>query len=248
MDRVQEILLEALREGAASSSELRLYRSGKLPGLFASRSSQHVEAAAQAVRDGLIEITRTEPRGKTVTEWARVTPKGTQFVLDRESPVRALEELQALLKVNGEGLPAWAQELRRNIDELAQRFVSEVEALRQRFEFLTGRVQDAIRRMDKFGPAPADGAAAAIPWANLAVDYLERRLASGLGERCPLPELFGHLREKDEDLTIRDFHIGLRRLYDRGAIRLLTFDAGEGPPEPEYALLEGPTVYWYAAR
>jgi len=28
----------------------------------------------------------------------------------------------------------------------------------------------------------------------------------------------------------------------------LPHDEPEGPPEPEYALLDGPAVYWYAAR
>src|SRR5207253_1949205 len=76
MDKAQEILIEALRQGTTTAGEQRLYRSGKLPGLFGGRSSVHAEAAAQGVRDDLIEIVRTETKGKTVVEWVRVTPKG----------------------------------------------------------------------------------------------------------------------------------------------------------------------------
>jgi hypothetical protein len=248
MDKATEILLEALRQGAATTGEQRLYRSGKLPGLFGGRSSAHAEAAAQGVRDGLIEIARTETKGKAIVEWVRVTPKGVQFVLDRESPVRAMDELQALLKLNGAGVPGWLDELRRGIDDLSQRFLAEVEGLRQRFEVLAERVHEALKRADKYGPPPAAGAAGSIPWAHDAVDYLERRQASGLGEKCSLPELFANMKAKEGELTIKDFHVGLRRLYDRGAVRLLPHEGAEGPPEPEYALLDGPAVYWYAAR
>jgi hypothetical protein len=248
MDKAQEILLEALRHGSGASGELRLYRSGKFPGLLPSRTSLHAEAAAQALRDGLIEIVRTETKGKTVTEWVRVTPKGVQFVLDRESPVRAMDELQALLKLNEQGFPGWVEELRYRIDEVGQRFVEEVETLRQRFDHLVGRVHEALKRADKYGPPPAAGAAGAIPWAHDAVEYLERRQASALGGECTLPELFGHLTHKGTELTLRDFHLGLRRLHDRGAVRLLPHEGPDGPSEPEYALLDGSLVYWYAAR
>ncbi len=248
MDRVQAILLEALRQATTTPGELRLYRSGKLPGLFASRTSVHAEAAAQAVRDELIEIMRTETKGKTITEFVRVTPKGVQFVLERDSPVRAMDELQALLKLNDQGFPGWVEELRRGIDDIGQRLVEEVQTLRQRLDLLVGRVQEALKRADKYGPPPAAGMAGAIPWAHDAVEYLERRVASGLGEHCSLPELFGQLKSKEAELTIKDFHIGLRRLHDRGAVRLLPHDGPDGPPEPEYALLDGPAVYWYAAR
>ena len=248
MDKLQQILLEALRQGAAMPGELRLYRAGKLPGLFASRTSVHAEAAAQAVRDELIEIVRTETKGKTITEFVRITAKGVQFVLDRDSPVRAMDELQALLKLNEQGFPGWVEELRRGIDDIGRRFLEEVQILRQRLDALVGRVQEALKRADKYGPPPAAGTAGAIPWAHDAVEYLERRVASGLPERCALPELFAHVKHHEAELTIKDFHFGLRRLYDRGAVRLLPHDEPDGPPEPEYALLDGPAVYWYATR
>src|SRR5436309_3448963 len=116
MDKVTAILLEALRQGAAAGGEQRLYRSGKLPGLFAGRTTVHSELASQAVRDGLLEVVRTETKGK------------------------------------------------------------------------------------------------------------------------------------EESLTVKDFHVGLRRLHDRGALRLLPFEGPEGPPEPEYALLDGAAMYYFAAR
>jgi hypothetical protein len=248
MDKVQELLTEALRQGAANPGEQRLYRAGKLPGLFAARTSVHAEAASLGVREGLVEIVRTETKGKAVIEWVRVTPKGVQFVLDRDSPVRAMNELQALLTLNAEGLPGWVEQLQTQLDELSRQFLGEVQGLRQRLEHMIERVQQALRRTDKYGVTPEAGAAGGVPWSGHAVDYLERRREGGIGEKCPLPELFGQIRRVDEQLTIHDFHHGLRRLHDRGALRLWPHEGGDGPPEPEYALLDGPMVYWYAAR
>lgn len=248
MDKVTELLTEALRQGAGNPGEQRLYRAGKLPGLFAARTSVHTEAASVGVREGLIEIVRTETKGKAVVEWARITPKGVQFVLDRDSPVRAMEELQTLLRLNADGLPGWVEQLQTQLDELSRQFLGEVQGLKQRLEHMIERVQQALRRTDKYGTTPLDGAAGSVAWSGAAVDYLERRREGGIGEKCPLPELFGQIKRVDEQLTIHDFHHGLRRLHDRGALRLLSHEGGDGPPEPEYALLDGPMVYWYAAR
>ena len=234
MDKVKDIMIEALRHGASTPGEQRLYRSGKFPGLFASRTSVHAEAASQAVQLGLIEIVRTEAKGKTVVEWVRVNSKGVQFVLDHDSPVRAMDALHDLLKANVDGFPGWVDDLRKQVDDIGQRFMSEVESLRGRMEHLVDRVQEALKRADKYGPPPIDGAAGAIPWAHTVVDYLERRREGGIGEKCPLPELFSRVRDENPELTIMDFHSGLRRLHDRGSVRLWPCDNPDGPPEPEY--------------
>lgn len=248
MDKVTEILLEALRQGAASGGEQRLYRSGKLPGLFAGRTSLNAEIASQAVGDGLLEMVRTETKGKTTTEWVKVTPQGTAFLLEQESPLRPLEELKAALQVQQDGLPVWLAEIRRSLETFTAKVIADVTAMGQRLDALTERVNESLKRADKLGPQLPEGAAAALPWAHDAVAYLEKRQASGLGDKCAFPELFAALRAKEEALTIKDFHIGLRRLHDRGVLRLLPYDGPDGPPEPEYALLDGAQMYYFAAR
>jgi hypothetical protein len=233
MDKINEILVEALRQAAQAGGEQRLYRSGKLPGLFGGRTSLNAEIASQAIRDGLLEIVRTETKGKTTTEWVKVTAQGIEFLLAHESPVKAIEELKEILQVNQEGIPSWLAELRQSLEALTQKLNDEVQALSRRLETLTVRVSEALRRVEKMGPALPEGAAGALPWGHDAVNYLERRRDGGLGEKCPLSELFAALKVKDASLTIKDFHLGLRRLYDRGVLRLLPFEGPDGPPEPE---------------
>lgn len=246
MDKESRLLVEALRQGAGQA-EIRLYRSGKLPGLFNSRTTANAELAAHALREGLIESVRAETKGKTVTEWVRVSSKGSQFLVEQESPVHVLEELHQVLKLNQAGMPAWLEEVQMRLAEGQRRVFEEVEGMTRRLEALARRVVDALQRAERMGPALPEGAAGALPWSNDAVLYLEQRVEAGVGERCPLPELFGAMRKKEPALTIRDFHSGLRRLHDRGVMRLLTCGEDDEPAEPEYALLDGPTMYYYAA-
>ncbi len=247
MDKATQILLDALRQGANGEGEQRLFRSGKLPGLFSGKTSLNAELAAQALRDGLIETVRTETRGKTAVEWVRVTSQGTAFLVQHESPLKALEELHAVLRQNQDGLPAWFAELQARIQEGNQKVLEEFQALTRKLELLSQRVVDTLQRAERMGPALPNGAAGVLPWSNEAVHYLEQRRQTGIGEKCPLAELFSVLKKKEPELTIRDFHSGLRRLHDRGVIRLLPFEGEGGPPEPEYALLDGAEVYYYVA-
>src|SRR5438132_1107585 len=100
MDKVTETLLDALKLALAEPGEQRLFKSGKLPGLFAGRVGVNAEAAGQALRDGLLEVVRTEPKGKTTIEWVRITPRAMEFLHKQESPVVALTDLRTVLQVN----------------------------------------------------------------------------------------------------------------------------------------------------
>ena len=118
-----------------------------------------------------------------------------------------------------------------------------------RLEVLSQRVEEALRRADAVVPPLPDGTANTVPWGLDALAYIDKRRAGGTLSPCPLPELFKALREGHADLPVKDFHDGLRRLHDRGALRLLPFT---GPfnemLEPEYALPDGPAMYYYVTR
>ena len=244
MDQRKLALLEALKVGAQENGETRLYRRGKLPGLFAQRTRLSSEIASQAVADGLLEMTRVETVGKASVEWVRVTPKGLEFLLDSESPVRALEELRDALTVNQQGLPIWATQARERIDDLAKQFTAEVAAMRERLEQMARQVTEALTRIETKKKAVAP----AVPWGAETLDYLERRRQVGLGTRCPLADLFTSLKDKHIELTIKEFHTGLKHLQLASAIELLPSTGNGDTPGPEYALLDGPAVYYYVAQ
>ncbi|HVP71469.1 MAG TPA: hypothetical protein VMS45_09090, partial [Gemmatimonadaceae bacterium] len=79
------------------------------------------EAAARALREGLVETVRTETKGKTAIDWVRVTPKAVDFLHEHESPLRALEELREELRATRERVPAWSEEARRTLAALGDR-------------------------------------------------------------------------------------------------------------------------------
>ena len=110
------------------------------------------------------------------------------------------------------------------------------------------RVEEAIKRYQEASPRLPEGAAQALPWSQDLLDYLERRHGGQLPETCPLPEAFARLRQKHDGLSIKDYHSGLRRLHDRGLLRLMPFEGPGELPEPEFALLDGARVLYFVAK
>jgi hypothetical protein len=244
MDKQQFILFEALRQGAGQPDRVRLYRSGKLPGLFPGRTREHAAVADQAVRDGLIEIVSVEVRGKTTVEWARVTPKGIEHLMQHESPVRALQDLRAVLESHRQRLPVWVAELQQQIEELQRRLATEVEAIGQRLDRLAERAREAIERLEQ-GRGPEAGT---VPWGSEVLSLLEDRESAGLGASCSLAELFHALRQRRIELNLKDFHVGLRRLHEHGLVQLQPDNGATQPHAPEYGLLDGNSVYHSVVR
>ncbi len=245
-DKVTETLLEALKQGLARPGEHRLYKSGKLDGLFPGRSGAGAEAAARALREGLIETARTETKGKTAIDWVRVTPKAVDFVHEHESPLRALEELREELRATRERVPAWSEEVRHTLAALGDRLADDSARMLQRVEALSARVEEALRRLALLGPHLPEGMAKAVPWAEDALAYLERRRAGGAPGPCPLPELFAVLAGRPREFTIAGYHDGLRRLQERRLVQLLPPAAAPGEmTQPEYALFDGGNVFYY---
>jgi hypothetical protein len=130
--------------------------------------------------------------------------------------------------------------------DLVREFTAEVQAMRGRLEQMARQVDAAIARIETQKaqtPPPA-----AVPWGFDASSYLERRQQVGLGTRCPLADLFTNLKERHAELTIREFHTGLKQLQLAKAVALLPSSGPGDNPGPEYALLDGANVYYYVAR
>ena len=247
-DKINDALVHALKQALAEPGEHRLFKSGKLAGLFPSRSGVNAEAATRALQDGLLEVARTETRGKTAIEWVRLTPRGVEFLGQHQSPRRAVEELRAALQAARDELPAWHQEIHGRVQELADRFAEETRRFAQRLEGLSRQVEAALARLEEERLQVPDGVAEAVPWARDALDYLENRRTGGAGGECPFPELFTALQRQHGDLSVAAFHEGLRRLQEGRAVRLLPFTGPDADlPQPEFALFDRAAVLYYVA-
>jgi hypothetical protein len=249
LDKTTEVLVDVLRQALASPGEQRLFKSGKLAGLFASRGGINGEAAAMALRDGLLEMVRTETKGKTTIEWVRFGPSAVYFLDDHESPVRAVDDLRAVLQANREAIPPWLDTMQRGLQSLSAQLAEEARAWTHRLDVLSSRVEEALRRTEAARAQIGNGEATGISWALEALGYLDRRRANGAPAPCPLPELFAALRLHHGDLSVAAFHDGLRRLREHHALQLLPCSGPAAEvPEPEYALLDGPMVLYYVSR
>ncbi len=248
-DKVGEPLAAALRLAATEPGEQRLFRSGKLGGLFPSRSGACAEAAAQALRDGLLEVVRTETRGKSVTEWVRLTSRGVDFLHQHQSPVRSLDELRAALRTVRERVPAWQAEMRGSLDEMSARLAEDSRRLVQTVEALARRVEETLRRLEDMRPTLPDGLASSLPWAIDALAYLDRRRVGGSAGPCSLPELFEALAGRQPELAVSAFHDGLRRLHDEKLVQLVPLTSpAEELDRPEFALLHRAAVFYHVTR
>lgn len=242
-----ELVLDALKRGIAGPGEHRLFRSGKLAGLFPSRTGASAEAALTALTDGLLEAVRTEAKGKLIVEWVRVTPKGVAYVHDRDSPKAILRELREVIGATRAGVPEWMEAAREEVAAVAEKFDRQGAELLKRLDALTERVEAALRRAEAAGPRLPDPVARVVPWAEEALAYLDRRTETGAAGDCPLRELFDALRVARPGLTVPNFQTGLRRLHDVRALRL-TGPPDGSTPDPEYAMIVGAETFSLAAR
>lgn len=238
------ILITALKEAMASLEPMPLFRVGKGPGLFASRTGLAAEAAEEALRQGLLEVARQEVRGKAEQTWVRITPRGVEFVYEHESPREVLEELRTLLQTQTAGVPRWAEEIRAGLQGLINRYHDLLDRHQTFLTHLRRRVESALDRLHQ-----AEEQGVLGTWQLDALAYLDRRRAAAGPVPCPLAELFHALRQRHPDLALPAFHAGLTDLQEREAIRLIPLN---GQPsalqEPEYALLEGSEVYYAVQR
>ncbi len=163
--------------------------------------------------------------------------------------MQALQDLHAVLQATRDGIPLWIEEMRHQLRTLTTRLEEEAARWTHRLDALCGQVEESLRRAEAGAPQVSEAAAVDAPWALDALGYLDRRRASGAPGECPLPELFAALRDHYEELSVPAFHDRLRRLQDRNALRLLPFDGDPSAiPEPEYALVDGNSLFYYAAR
>jgi hypothetical protein len=241
------ILLKALRLALSDVEEHRLYKSGKLDGLFTSRVGPSGLAATTALRDGYLESVRTELKGKISIEWVRLTPKGVEFIYQNDSPRAVLEEMLGMIQDARKGVPAWLTKIHEQLRALSTTFAAEMQRYLQRLDALTHRVEEALRRVEADVPALTEPMQTIVPWGLEALTYLDHR-KQGNSDPCPLPELFAAVHNRYRNLTLSEFHKGLRRLADNRAVKLLPFASAGQIPEPEHAVPDGAHMLYYACR
>jgi hypothetical protein len=234
MERHIEQIATACKEAGQHPEGIALYKVGKNPGLFTSKTGPAGEAATQALESGYLELLRTDSKAETV----RLTPRGEAFLREHLDPKATLEELLLQLKNHQQTMPRWIAEIDAQFAAFRLRSLNFLEHQGQAITRLLDRAESALRRLEGGGLAALTEALE--PWQVEVLVTLDQKQTS-----LPLADIF-HALEKAgfTQLTIPDFQHGLLILRDRDAIKLIAENPNDGPMlEPEYALIDEGRIY-----
>lgn len=234
MERHIEQIAAACREAGQHPEGIALYKVGKNPGLFTSKTGPVGEAATQALQSGYLELLRTESKAETV----RLTARGEAFLREHLDPKATLEELLVQLRAHQQTMPRWLAEIEAQFAAFRLRSLNFLEQQGAAITNLLQRAESALRRLERGGLSAITEALE--PWQVEALVTLDQ------GQKAlPLADLF-HALEKAgfTQLTIPDYHHGILILRDRGAIKLIAEGTSDGPLlEPEFALIDEGRIY-----
>lgn len=221
-DKLTQLLLDALGKAAAEPAGLPLFGGKAGSGLFPATAAAR-QAAQRARDEGYLRAAGTEPAVKAERIVCAITEKGLQYLLQQTSPRLVLEDFVRAVEAR-----------REQVGEL----IAGARRMQTSLDALHATVAQVLPQVAPPGP----------DWSAEVPAILTQWRAAGASEDCPLPELFGRLRRARTELTIGQFHDGLRKLHDHESIYLHPWT---GPlyalPDPACALLVGHEIAYYAS-
>lgn len=276
LETVEDKLTEALRP-VLGGQLLPLQKAGKNPGIFPAGATGK-KLADEAINRGLVHegepVAPAKKGGKPKPQY-RITPKGLQFVLDRDSPKEALNALQVALREMTAQLPGKQEttfpleELRESLNSQYQQFQAaltqaaadsdkRIQERNQKIDRLTGTIQAVEKAVERASKQPAIPVPSPTPpkespmsgsnaWTKEIEQFLVTRRENGTVGDCTLPELFTFLRQREPELSIGHYHDALRKLHTEDRIRLSGWSGPlENLPQPNLAMFIAHKVMYYA--
>jgi hypothetical protein len=269
-DKLTQQITDALTRAAAQPGGLPLYASKSDYGLFPN-SAASKPAAQKCIIDELVRVVATDTKGKAPRDLYGLTEQGWEFLLAAVNPKQVLEDFVRVLEERAgevDELLATARSMANSLQGLkdavtrvlpgvcAAKVVRE-EPTPPRPPSLKGRgetdprasfaVEEAPNSFSPFPSGREAGGVGLLTDTDLAPAIVAHLRARAAATDCPLPELFRALA-RNAALTIGEFHDCLRQLFADGTI---TLPAWPGPlydmPEPQYALLIGHGIAYYAS-
>lgn len=235
-DKSVALMVEGLTRAATAPQGVPLFGQRKTPGLFA-RNAAAQTAARHCLDTGYLQVVGVETKGKAAFDLCTITEKGVAFLLRQTSPQTVLESLTHAVAAQGAASPQLS---------------AEVQACQEAYATLEQQLGHLVTHLHQ--PAATNGVAPHTngkvkereDWRGLVIPFLQVWHEQRPQQDCPLPELHRHLRGHAPDLSIGQFHDGLRQMVEAGQVRLYPWT---GPlyelPEPTLALLVGHTVAFY---
>ena len=248
-ETIADHIVVALRRAAADPGGVPLTRAKSDPGLFAATAAGRL-AAQKALDDGLLELTAATGL-RPGREVATLTEKGVHALAELACPKQVLEDCVRALESRGDDAAKLTREVARlaatldGMRTMVQAVLPRVESARI---CLSNGVAKAVNPNPERDAMPAVARTVTELSGALLARLADWGASAQAGQDCPLPELFRSLSTLEEPPTIGAFHDALR---DLAAARRLYLHPWTGPlyavPEPEYALLAGHNVAYYAS-
>ncbi|HLW65838.1 MAG TPA: hypothetical protein VKS79_11000 [Gemmataceae bacterium] len=230
------LMFDALARAVAEPAGLPLFNVKSASGLFPPSAAAR-QIAQRCKDEGLLRVLALETGGKQPREICAITDKGREWLLSQASPRQVLEDFVRVLEDRQKQI-AELQTATRNL-------AASVESLQSTVQQILPATIEAHHN----GPntSLACTATSAAGWTIEVSPMLEQWHANNAGD-CPLPELYRNIKGARSDLSIGNFHDGLRLLHEQHQVYLHPWT---GPlyqlPEPPYALLIGHFVAYYAS-
>ncbi len=246
-DKPTQLLLDALAAAAADPAGLPLFKAKGEPGLFPATAAGK-PVAQKALADGLLALvpaTGLRPGRET----AGITPRGLDALAAHASPKQVLEDFVRAVERREADVRSLATETGRLADAFAG-LKATLAAILPRVTAdrpgVNGRHPQESAGMPATVTAPPRGGVDLV--GPILARLSDWAASAAAGQDCPLPDLFRSLSTLADPPTIGTFHDCLRALADAHRVYLHPWT---GPlytlPEPEYALLSGHNVAYYAS-
>jgi hypothetical protein len=237
-DKLHTQLLDGLRQ-ALDGSPRRLQGTGQIRGLF-SAGKTGSPVAKRALDEGLLKQVPPTEQSPSRSSRAKppvfvvITDKGRQLVLDSDSPITVLKALGDSLVPQGVSLANGVQaalaevvSLRESVEQLRHGFQAQLATYQQTAQALEAAIERA-RRQGATAPVPSSPSLPPseqhrVNWLDEVVHLVVEQKQRNQFERLTLPRIYEHLKKTRPDLSLGQFHDGLRRLQTQRRIRLTAY-------------------------
>lgn len=239
---VEQLILEALERALSDPSPRKLHGTKSAPGVFLATTAATKAAAIRCLEQGFVRQVGEERAGKKVVPVFAITSAGVSYVLDR-SPAPQL--LAAMLKASDRMAQSVAE-----CDQTLRALSTQAQELRSSIAHAAARLHppDVAKILKQSSAAAAETASNSS--GNLIDDlaaYIRTRRNESPLKPVALPELFRFATARCTGLTVGQFHDVVRQLACQQRLRLLPYtQAMYQLPEPEYALIVGREIMYYA--
>jgi len=231
-----EIALTALAAFLGDPTPRILHGSKKAPGVFAAAGAKEKAAANLCLERGWLQPTGLfEGTGKSRKETYRITAEGVQAVLSRTDSSAQLASLNAGLEKLAAAVNGTAQNIETQVGKLLDEFQTSVRQALKPLEAVAAlpdvqrnivqvleRVQppDVATLLQKLSAVGPTSQPARADWKEDVIRLATEQKQKNPFQLLTLPQVFEQLRVRHANLSLSEYHDGLRDLHRAHRIRL----------------------------